>query len=255
MLADWVQWYYLIYLLPLGLAFVLLLASALASGGDGDGDADASGLDTGDASHDFEGLTADAPAMEGMADAHGPFDGHLLSVETAHATDPHADSAHHESHDSSMGQQLLLFFGIGRAPLTLLLQGFLLTWGVVGFYVTRMLSEQWRDPAWFVPVGMVTAGLSGLLGMKLLGAVGSRYLKPVESYAMRQDDLLGEIGTVIYPVTETSGRVHVYDRHGTLHIESCRIGPGEEAIPRNAKVLLVRHDPQRDLYRVELSPL
>ena len=256
MVAEWDQWYYLIYLLPLGLAFVLMIASALMGGGDGDGDADAPGFDAdaGDVHADFDGA-ADAPAMAGdFGDALDVAGAEFDADADVSGPDGDADGSPGGAH-GSFGQHALSFFGIGRAPLTLLLQGFMLAWGAVGFYATQAFQGLWGDPTRFVPAGMAAAALSGLVGMKTIGAFGSRYMKSVETYAVGRDDLVGEVGTVTYPVSETSGRVHVYDRHGSLHIESCRVRPGADPIPRNEKVLLVKHDTERHYYWVERSPV
>lgn len=260
MLAHWQEWYYLIYLLPLGLAFVMLIVTALMGGGDGDGDADAPGLhaDAGHASFDAGDVTADTPGFDagdvGVDAGDGGFHADLHGGDAAHdgfsSNDHHEGGPHH-----SAGHHALAFLGIGRAPLTLLLEGFMLTWGVTGIYATTAFSHIFRSPALFVPASMAVAGVCGLLGMKLIGAFGSRYMRSVETYVMRGSDLVGEIGVVAYPVSETMGRVHVYDRHGTLHIESCRVMPGSEPIPRNEKVILVKHETNKDTYWVERSPV
>lgn len=260
MVVEWDRWYYLIYLLPMGLAFILLLASALLGGGDHDSDADAPGLET-DGS-DFEG------GFEGDAGDFGDSlaDGSALLEPDIEGPDLDLDGADPGGGDAaipslkgasygSAGMGLLSFLGFGRAPLSILLQGFMLFWGAVGFYATRIAQESQPHPAVFVPVGMAAAGIGGLCGMKLIAAFASRFMKPMETYAIRKDDLIGEIGIVTYPVSQKMGRVHVYDRHGTLHIESCRTLPDSEPISRNEKVLLVKHDPHRDLYWVERSPV
>jgi membrane protein implicated in regulation of membrane protease activity len=194
-------------------------------GGDSDSDGDADGFDAdGDVSGDMD---VEAGADPGDADS---------------------DS------DTEGGSSLLAGLGFGRAPTTLLLQGFMLAWGVVGFYSTVLLAGRFSR-ALFIPSAMGLAFVAGIIGMKVVGALGSRYLKSVENYAVGKDELVGEVGVVTFPVSETMGRVHVYDQHGTLHVESCRLITGGSPIPKNAKVLLVEYDPEKKHFWVEPSPV
>jgi membrane protein implicated in regulation of membrane protease activity len=223
MKVEWGEWYYLIYLLPLGLAILLLIASAVM-GGDSDGDAD--------------GMDADGGDLSGDAD----FDG------DADAGDADGDS------DTEASPSLLGSLGFGRASTTLLLQGFMLTWGVVGFYSTTLFAVHF-PPTVFIPLSMALAFAFGIFGMALIGTFGSRYMKSVENYAVNKNDLVGEIGVVTFPISETMGRVHVYDKHGTLHVESVRLISGGDPIPKNAKVMLVEYDADKNIYWVEPSPV
>jgi membrane protein implicated in regulation of membrane protease activity len=130
----------------------------------------------------------------------------------------------------------------------------MLTWGVVGFYSTMLLATRFPRSV-FIPVAMTLAFVTGIIGMKLVGAFGSRYMKSVENYAVNKSDLVGEIGVVTFPISETMGRVHVYDKHGTLHVESCRLISSGAPIPKNAKVMLVEYDADKNYFWVEPSPV
>jgi membrane protein implicated in regulation of membrane protease activity len=262
-LHDLGQWYYLIYLLPLGLSLVMVLAMALGGmhrGGH-------SGIRVG---HGHGGMR--------MGHGHG---GHGVRMGHAHARGGmHKGAASHARHTGTAkgsatkeGQTegtafihphaiphgphpLLAFFGIGQVPGMLLAQGFCLFWGAFGFYLTRMFEEQGRPPALFILPTLGISAFSGVVGAKFMAAVGSRLMPTEESSATEKEDLLGLIGTAVFPVSETMGRVHVYDSYGTLHDESARLCPDQTAvIARGEQVLLVDYDEAARCYRVEPSPV
>ena len=108
---------------------------------------------------------------------------------------------------------------IGRAPTTLLLQGFLLTWGVVGFYSTVLFHP--RFPGAFVPLAMTLALVTGVIGMKIVGAFGSRFMKSVENYAVGKEDLfrLDPIDSLGQPIDFSAQRRDRLVYYATKRIE------------------------------------
>jgi hypothetical protein len=72
-----------------------------------------------------------------------------------------------------------------------------------------------------------------------------------ESYAIKREGLLALTGTVVYPVTDSAGRVHVRDRHRTLHQLSARVAPGQPPIPKGTQVIVASMDPDRHYLIVE----
>jgi hypothetical protein len=138
----------------------------------------------------------------------------------------------------------------------LLWQGFGLSWGAVGFYASRMLEQDGRSPSQFVLPALGCAALGGLAGSKLMAAIASRLMPSEESFAMGKEDLIGLIGTVVFPVSPSMGRVHVYDAYGTLHVESARLRPDEtETLAKGESVLLADFDEKSGCFIVERSPV
>ena len=72
-----------------------------------------------------------------------------------------------------------------------------------------------------------------------------------ETYAIKRDALVGLTGTVVYPVCETAGRVHVRDRHRNCHQAAARVAPGQPAIPKGAPIIVATLDPDRRYLIVE----
>ena len=52
---------------------------------------------------------------------------------------------------------------------------------------------------------------------------------------MSRDGLFGLTGQVVFPVSAASGRIHIYDEHGTLHDEMCRWRPVTRPLPKAAR--------------------
>jgi len=130
----------------------------------------------------------------------------------------------------------------------------LLGWGIVGFWVTRGLSDTLHSPALFaLPAAALAAG--GALGVARLFTMGfTRFAPSEESLAMSTVDLCGLIGTAAFAVDDAHGRVHVYDDFGTMHDCTARTAPGKPAIDRGARVLVVDYDAAKDQLIVEPAP-
>ncbi len=98
-LADLLDWWNLVFVLPITLSVLLLLASAVGGLGDGD------------------------------AHAHADMDAHAQ-----------VDADGHADHDADADHPLadaLKFVGVGVVPISLLLQAFLLLFGVLGLAANR----------------------------------------------------------------------------------------------------------------------
>lgn len=173
------------------LLFALAQASGLAGligGGDADGDADAEADVDGDVDGD-----ADADA-DGDADGEGD-----------------ADDADGESWALRLG----LSFGMGRLPMTLLAQVFLVVFGVSGLLVNVAFVSTGAIPFWTLFYSLPVATLVGLVA----NATMTRFLAPIvddkAQAATKRSALVGSIATVISrQVTEEFGEVRIRDRSG-----------------------------------------
>jgi membrane protein implicated in regulation of membrane protease activity len=215
-MTDWSRWYNLVYLLPAGIAvFVLLIAAVAGAGGD-DGEADAGDLgDPGD---------LDAEALGGDAD---------------------------DSPLGEAGRHLLVFLGAGRVPLTMILGSLMLGWGLFGLGANEFLRPVLGAPARFIVPSLAVAALGSLLTAKLFAEFAARVMPKDETYAIKRDALLGLTGSVVYPVSETAGRVHVRDRHRTLHQAAARVVPGQPTIPKGTPIIVATLDPDHRYLIVE----
>ena len=206
--SEYLQWYYLLYLLPGGLALLLLLLSALGGG-----------------MHSHHGSLG-----QGHGLGHGQ-PGH-------HTPTPHPPVA-----AGGVGRpSLLTFFGMGRVPAPLVWGSALLGWGVFGFWATQFWQSHLHFPVVFVLPSLVTAIAGAVATEKVTVETAARLLPRDESFATGNVELCGLHGTVVFPVDAKRGRVHVYDVYGTLHDVPARSAPGQGQIGRGRSVLVMDYD-------------
>lgn len=248
MSPEWLHWYYLIFLLPAAIAVFVLLLSGLGGHHGGHGHAHHGGFH---AHGHAAGLHGHAHGV-GQA-AHGAGHG------PAHGSHGHGSQVrsgtHHAARPSSSGQnalrQLLGFLGIGRAPIAFVLGCLMIGWGLFGALAITLLQPVLGYPLLFVPPALLMAAAGGILFARLFGGLAARYMPQDESYAIPRDGLVGLTGKVVFPVTESGGRVHIFDAHRTLHAESARIAPGVLPIEKGTEVIVTCMDPQRRWLVVE----
>lgn len=245
MSAEWLQWYYLIYLLPAAVAVLVLLLTGVSGHHGGHSHAGHGGVHL--------------HAHHGALHAHGggQHTGHAVAQTHAPAAHGHAHARSGQSHDQSAqrtagpAQQLLGFFGVGRAPLTIVIGSMMIGWGLVGMAVTDTLQRLHWPPVLFVGPALAGAAAGSLVFVKLFGELSARLMPRDETYAIGREGLLGLTGKVVYPVTEAGGRVHLFDQYRTLHVKPARVGPGQAPIEKGTEVIVASIDPERDTLIVE----
>jgi hypothetical protein len=221
------QWHYLIFLLPFGVAILLLLLSTMRVGGH---HARAHG---GGHSHGHGG----GPNVGGGMRAHGH--GHH-AVRHGHARSGARGSRHSETNPLSV---LFGALGFTKAPLPVVLSSFFLVWGFSGYWANRVLLPHTTNPTLGrVLPSLAIALLGAIVGGRVAAELIARLLPPEETSVVSRDALFGLKGRVAFPVTDTSGRIHVYDEFGTLHDESCRVAPDQPPIARGQTALIVDRD-------------
>lgn len=223
-IQNLLAWHNLIFLLPFVLSALLLVASVVMMGdGDSEGDGDAG---------DSEGGDADAGDADG-GDNSGDSDG-----DAAHQ--PHAGP-----HATDSGLSGLL--AMGSAPLSIRLASFGIGFGFAGFWANQLLLGGNVAPN-IVQVlpSLLIALLFGWLAMWGTSRLFARLMPPMETSVVSREALFGLTGRVLFEVTETTGRIRVYDEGGTIHEHSCRIATGHVAIAkgRTARIVDKRQDGQ-----------
>jgi len=225
--GEYAHWYYLVYLLPGGVALLLLLLSALGGG-----------------THHAHHVAPHA----GL---------HVAPHATPHAGAGHGlghGSGHEQGHHEAAGRASFLgaFFGIGRVPLPLVWGSWLLGWGLFGFWGTQFW-EQHGHAAFLMPAFLTALAGAALTG-KATVAAAARLMPREASSAVGTVGLCGLTGTVAFATDDARGRVHVYDAFGTLHDVSARAAPGSDRIARGRRALVTDYDAARDQVIVEEAP-
>lgn len=215
-MQELLQWWNLLFLLPLLLAVALLLVGGL--GGIGEGDP--------------------------HADVHTPH------VEVTGGETPDTDGDHGSHHPLA---EALEWAGVGVVPITLLFAAFLLFFGIVGLAANRFLDvAPHPEGRIWLTLGIATVG--GLIGMAGFGAVGRRLLPRHEGPATGNRDLLGRAGRVVYEVTEDTGTVQVRDASGTVHQIAARVPKGHSALVPGQQALIITFETTHGFFIVDDDP-
>lgn len=206
------EWYNLVYTLPFGLAVLLMIVSALGMGGqehDLDHDHDA------DLDHDFDhDADHDVEAEPGHSGGHGG-----------------------EGHDAPVVHTLLSLLGVGKVPITVLVQSFLVSWAVIGWNVNIWLAKALKVPEAFILPSVGISFCGALASMRLLASLFHKLMPGSETYAKGPLDLLSATGTAVFKIDRAGGYADVYDDTRTLHRVHCRSQSG--VLPRGSRVMLV----------------
>lgn len=221
-------WWNLMFLLPLALGVLLLVVSGLSGA-----------MDSGDAGHGDSG-----PAHDLSHDV--STEGHVGDGDTT----PHG----HIDHDGDAYDfgDFLRSFGVGIVPLSLLMPGFLMSFGIFGITANRLLEVEGSSGSRFW-IALLIALVFGFVGMALLGAAFRKFL-PTSERATGNKDLLGKTGKVIFTVSNTEGTIQTRDKTGTVHQLPARVRDGQVEIESGREVLLVGYDNEHSCFIVEESP-
>ncbi len=243
------QWHYLIFLLPMGIAALLLLLSSLRLGHHG-----GHGGHSGPHAHGAE-IHGHAPSAPGAGPAgHGA---HASSA-AVHPAGAHSGArAGQKTNDSRpnvmvTNHLVLNLTGANRAPLAMILEAFLLIWGVVGFWAHRLMAhaEQPSPRQILLLTGIALVG--GAAGARVAASVIGRFMPQDETLIVSRSELIGLTGTIVFAAGQTSGRIHVYDGFGTLHDETCRVAPGQLTIDKGRSAIVLDMDTQGRLLVEEM---
>jgi len=244
--GEWLYWYYLIFLLPAVVAVLVLALSGLGAhhGGHGHG------------AHGFHGHHGGG-AHHGGGMHHGGTAHHAPSAGAAHSQGAHgAHATHQHGHEAHGGganaaRQMLAFFGVGRAPVTLVIGSLMIGWGLFGVIALEILRPILRYPALFFLPAAAVALAGALICAKIFAEISARLMPQEGSAAIPSEGLMGLTGTVVYPVTEEGGRVHLFDAFRTLHVSPARIAPGHEPLAKGAEIIVAAMDPDHRYVIVE----
>jgi hypothetical protein len=251
--AVLLHWHYLIFLVPFGLASLLLLLSSMRVG-HGHGAHVGHGHAVGHiAAH---GHIGSGHAVAHTAAGHGP--AHAASHVDAHhdtAADNHDTPEQRAAAKPVVPQTpvLLALLGAGRAPLPMVIEAFFMSWGMIGCIANQLLLKGVPSPelGQVLPAMGIAAG-GGLVGARLAAELIARLMPGEESQIVSREGLYGLKGKVAFPVSETGGRIIVYDDFGSLHDETCRVVDGHPPIERGRRVLVMDRDSHGNLLVEEI---
>jgi membrane protein implicated in regulation of membrane protease activity len=226
---TFLEWQNLIFLLPLGVAVIYVLLMSV-------------GLSIGD--HDVD--VAHDVHLDAAHDVHLDA-GHDVHAEAGHDAEHEAHAGHdgHAHHLSLLGSVLSLL-GIGKVPISVILISFFSLWGGVGLALNGLFGAD------AIVKTLAFTALAAVGGTRLLAEGLGRLMPREESYHTPKEDLVGQVGEVLYEVTPSSGTVRLRDPTGNLLDLDCRSW-NDERIPSGTRVDLVEYDPATDVFFVRAS--
>ncbi len=210
------------------------------------------------------GIDVDADAGVDV-DADAGVDAHTdVDADAGADADGHADldgHAHAHAHGDAVGTASLFvltlsFFNIGKVPLSLVVEGLLLLFGVFGLLINEQLVALGAGyPAYFLPAAILGAGVGSVLIIKSFSELMARYFPMSESYVSGNRALIGLAAvTVSQTLTEEHGRVKLRDRFGNDLNLHCRLKPGIGPVGRGERVVLISYDKAAKLFVVRPEP-
>jgi hypothetical protein len=236
------EWYYLIFELPLGLGLLYLAFFTVSGVTFGDADTDA-GLD-----HDID------------VDAHADVDlDHDADLSLGGGPDVHVDAdadadsdADHDSesdsHTASPFVAALIWIGVGRMPLSLVLMILLISFGSFGFAAMRFQVGHPIEQAVVVALGVAVVA-SALITHYIALFLG-RTIFSTAIVARRRHELLGSHGEALYDISDAFGMVVGRDDRGELFQVACKVEEGQKPLAKGSSVQLVAYTAKDRMFYV-----
>ncbi|MGQ9487160.1 MAG: hypothetical protein ACUVRT_07450 [Armatimonadota bacterium] len=268
-LHNLLQWWNLLFALPLAVGALFSLITALGFVST-EHETEAHGTaELGDISHDVGAEVESAPEvhseLEHAVDT-GTDQGdveHHVPAEVAHGEvshEAHAEHAHeagsgNHNHHESVITQILEAFGIGRGvPISVMLPFCMMLWGVLGLVSNQALYPLLRLPAIYVWISALisTAGTS-LIARGMSGVV-ARYLHIGQVSGISRERLIGATGVAVFTIDERGGVADIHDTVGTVHRITCHTREGNPPIPVGTPIVVTDYEVETGKYLVEENP-
>lgn len=132
-------------------------------------------------------------------------------------------------------------------PPLMLLQNFLLWFGLCGWIANRLLNANGPNVAAIsIPVALVGGLILSIVTARFL----ARFTPDGATAASHRHELEGRVGEAIAPISASAGSAFVRDGHGTLHQIAAR-SEGEEIVAAGSKILVVAYEEDDQRYRVK----
>jgi hypothetical protein len=240
------EWYYLIFELPLALGLLYLGLYTFSGWTFGDAEADASGIDHDvDAHLDAHGevtLEHDADLSHDVSlDADADVD---ADVDADTDTDSDSPQQHANAPGPSPILTVLSWIGVGRMPISLVLMVLLICWGTIGFACMQLLGERRLDFA------IAIAAVGSVFISRGIASVLSKTVFAQLNVARRRHELLGSFGEALYDINDKFGMACGRDDRGELFQVPCRIEEGQTPIAKGSSVQLVAYTANDQVFTV-----
>lgn len=180
----------------------------------------------------------------------------LVAMSAIGTHDHDLDGGHDVGHDGHAPSDVLGWLGFGKAPVAVLLQVLLLTFGSLGLLVNGLARDLGAGGPAVFAAAIVAASLGALGAVRVAAEVVARIAPPDGQTARQPGEFVGQIGVAASLISHAIGQVRVDAGPDTPPaLLNAAVDPSHaEEIPRGTEVLLVGYDQDRGLYRVAPTP-
>ncbi len=152
---------------------------------------------------------------------------------------------------AGLGTSMLGMLGVGRVPITLLLEMLAVSFGSVGLLLNGLATDL-VGGGWFtLPATVLIAALLAVLFTRWCGELFARLMPTHSTTSRPASAFVGELGTTASRVNGSTGQVRLNPEGGrpAVLIHARRAEPGAD-IPRGVPVLVVDYDAAKHVYAV-----
>lgn len=160
-----------------------------------------------------------------------------------------------DGHGFHPGQWL----GMGKVPLSILIEVFCITWGLTGLIVNGIANDiipgSWGSPLAFLPALFAAFVVAPFATRTIAGWIN--HFAPQDSTtSKRPQDFVGQTGTAASVITPFIGQVTL-PASGTLPETTlpARHASGDADLPRGCQVIIIGYEANRRIYNVEPLPI
>lgn len=186
---------------------------------------------------------------------------HDIHVDADHDVDVDHDIAHaegtHDAHHDVHGEQsnswsvarALGALGVGKVPFSVVIMSFCFIWGSVGYAVNSVLQPILPAVIFFL-MSSIAAFIVAIGGTAVLARIFGKLMPSVDTSVAKPQDFLGQIATVRYPITTTSGTAMLHDKFKNLQEIECRVAEGQPDLPSGKEIFLFSYDADKQIFSV-----
>ena len=157
------------------------------------------------------------------------------------------ETDHHHTHVSA-----LEWLGLGKAPLSVLLQTALISFGLTGMLVNAACHDLfvgWWDAAAF-PMALVLGFAAAVAATGGVGRMFAVFMPPENATSRKPGEFVGRLGTAATRITLTIGQVRLSGDEEVTLLNAFSDPAMVPTIERGAEVHIVGYDSERRMYRI-----
>lgn len=140
------------------------------------------------------------------------------------------------------------WLGLGKAPLSVLLQTLTLSFGLIGLIANAFAHDLVGD--WDVlgfPLAFAGASFGAVLTTRGVASLFFRFMPPERATGKQPGEFVRKSGKAASRITSSFGQVQVEEENDHSLLNAC-VAPDTSDIERGTEVLLVGYDKERRIY-------